>query len=184
MSHETGLWDRLVNSKWPHSMPIPNEKEAIAGAKRLYKKAMGRPWRGAVKVTSGNRHTWVRRGTLVVNPNEVRWNGSGGWAEIVHSISHYAHWRLNPKDAPHSSKQSYIERDLTDYVIAQGWLEGKLKRPKHDASKKDIVSERYQRILARETIWEKKFKRAKNALAKARRERRAYEARHGERIVP
>ena len=183
MSHEKGLYGRLVNSKWPRSMPVPSEQEAIAGAKRLYRKAMGRPWRGGVKVTSGNRHTWVRRGTLFVNPN-VAGLALGGWAEIVHSISHYAHRRLNPNDAPHSSKQSYIERDLTDYVIAQGWLEGKLKRPKHDASKRDIVSERYQRILARETIWDKKFKRAKNALAKARRERRAYEARHGERIVP
>ena len=183
MSHEQGLWDRLVNSKWPDDTPAPTEREAIAGAKRLYRKAMGRPWRGAVKATSGNRHTWIRRGVLYVNPDERRRNGKGGWAEIVHSISHYAHRRLNPNDKPHSARQSYIERDLTDYVLEQGWHTGALKREKKPAPEQDIVVERYQRILTRETNWQKKFERAKNALAKARRERRTYEQRHGERIL-
>ena len=49
--------------------------------------------------------------------------------------------------------------------------------------KRDPVKDRYQRILAREQTWESKLKRAENALAKVRRERREYERRHGDRIL-
>jgi hypothetical protein len=183
MALEKGLWDRLVNSKWPNDTTIPTEQEAISGAKRLYRKAMSQPWRGSVKITSGNRYTRIRGRVLFVNPNQKDGTERGSWEKIVHSISHYAHRRLNPNDAPHSSRQAYIERDLTDYVLTQGWLDGKLKRHEKPKEDKDVVSIRYQRILAREASWEKKLNRAKNALVKVRKESRAYQNRHGERVV-
>jgi len=180
MSREAGLWDRLVNDKWPQPVPLPTEAEAIAGARRLFRKATGRAWRGRVRIASGNRHTWVRRGVLYVNPT-YRWRP--GWPGIVHGIAHYAHYLKHPDDPPHSDRQAYTERDLVDYVLAQGWLDGKLKRPATTKPKRDPVKDRYQRILAREKTWESKLKRAENALAKVRRERREYERRHGDRIL-
>jgi len=177
---EAELWDRLVNSKWPADKNlIPTDQEAIRGAKRLYKKAMGRPWKGEVKITSGNRHTWIRRRVMFVNPN-YRWHR--GWPGIVHDLSHWAHHKKNPNDRPHSSKQAYIERDLVDYLLAQGWLDGALK-PKPSKPKPDIVVLRYQRILDREARWKSKLSRAENALTKATKERRDYERRHGERLT-
>ena len=45
---------------------------------------------------------------------------------------------------------------------------------------RDIVKERYARILAREVIWARRYSRASKALKKAVRERRIYEKRHDE----
>jgi len=177
---EKNMWDRLVNSKWPKGAPIPTEKEAITGAKRLYRKAVGRPWLGPVKIVTGNRYTWVRHGTLCVNPNRKN-SRLSGWPEIAHMISHYAHQRLNPKDRPHSDKQAYIERDLTDYVLASGFLEGRLVRPAKPKPPKDELAEKADNIERRLKAWETKEKRAKTALRKLRVQKRYYDKKLAER---
>jgi hypothetical protein len=177
---EKGLYDRLVNDKWPRLQPIPTDQEAITGAKRLYRKAMGRPWPGKVKIVRGNRHTWIRGGVLCVNPNQY---GHNGWPDIVHGISHYCHRRLNPQDRDHSDKQAYLERDLTDYVLEKGFLEGKLKSKAAPKKKTDPVQTRYLKMIERKKNWEKKSARAKNALQKVKTEIRQYERRHGTRVL-
>ena len=171
----------FINKLWPNRCPVPTPQEALRGAKRLYRVAMGRPWRGDVKLTSGNRHTWIRRGVLYVNPDKRF--GYRGWRDIVHSISHYAHMRKHPSAGPHDVRQAYLERDLANYVISHGWLEGHLK-PKAPKEKppRDIVRERYDRMLARCEAWSKKARRAEQALKKAKREISAYETRHGDRL--
>ena len=176
------LWDRLVNSKWPSEKNlVPTEQEAIRGAKRLYRIAMGHAWTGKVKLTSGNRYTWIRHGVLYVNPNHSR---ESGWKGIVHCISHWAHYRKNPQEKPHSPKQAYIERDLVDYVLSNGWLDGSLKKTKAKPKPKiDIVQVRYQRILKREAAWKAKLSRAKNAWSKLDKQRREYEQRYGSRLT-
>ena len=122
------LWDTLVNDKFGGKSPVLSPEASITAAKRLYRKALGRPWKGPVKLTSGNRSTWVRRGVLVVNPNER--HNSGGLREIIHSISHYAHNRLHPDDAPHSRRQAKLEGKLVTYAIKSGWLEPGALEPK------------------------------------------------------
>ena len=102
----------------------PNKEEAIRFAKRIYRKGMGKPWKGKVKITSGNRYTWIRRGILVVNPDHGYY---GGWRDILHEISHYIHWHKNPGKQPHDASQFRLERDLTEYAIKSGICEGKLK---------------------------------------------------------
>jgi hypothetical protein len=178
------LWNRLVNSKWPANLTAPEPAEAVRGAKRLYRRAIGHPWRGKVVLTSGRSHTWIRRGVFFVNPKQNMFERAdrGGWPEIVHAIAHLAHRRLHPGDRPHSHAELYIERDLTDYVLAQGWLDGKLKSKSTPKPPRDIVRDRHARILAREKLWQAKQQRAQRALAKVQRERRAYESRHGERV--
>jgi len=176
-----GLYDKLVNDKWPRAYPIPTDQEAITGAKRLYRKAMGRPWPGKVKIVRGNRHTWSRGWVLCVNPNQS--NGFGGWRSIVHGISHYCHRRLNPRDKDHSSKQAYLERDLTDYVLEKGFLEGKLKSKATPKKKTDPVQTRYLKMIERKKNWEKKSARAEKALQKVKTEIRQYEGRHGTRVL-
>ena len=179
MAHRE-LYQRM-NERWPKNAPAPSPAEAITGAKRLWRHAMGRSFKGQVKLTSGNRSTWIRDGILYVNPNEAPW--CNGWREIVHGIAHLAHRRLNRRDASHSAKQAYIERDLVAYVLDHGFLDGKLKPKTEPKSKPDVVVTRYNRILAREKAWQSKLTRAQNAVDKVRRERREYERRHIGRIL-
>jgi hypothetical protein len=49
-----------VNAAWPDIVPKPTPQEALTGAKRLFRLAMGRKFRGTWKLTSGRRHTWPR----------------------------------------------------------------------------------------------------------------------------
>lgn len=198
VSSVSNLYDRLVNSRWPEPCPAPTPEEAMRGAKRLYRVAMGRPWRGKVKLVSGNRHTWIKGGVLLVNPardDTPQWAREyrrkrgfepscyTGWQEIVHSISHYCHHRLHPDARSHNDKQAYLERDLTKYVIEHGWLNGRLKPKTVDKPPRDIIKERYARVLVREQNWARKFTRAKRALSKATRERGSYEKKYGSRVT-
>tara|TARA_R110002020_G_C15990987_1_gene749350 strand:+ start:117 stop:713 length:597 start_codon:yes stop_codon:yes gene_type:complete len=165
-------YNRLVNSKWPDHIPIPEPDEAVAFAKAVYRKAMGRPWKGKTKVVSGNRHTWVRNGVLNVNPN-TRGLSSAGFQNILHNISHFAHRRLHPNDRPHSDSQLYLERNLTDWVLKKGFLNGSLKTsPK---PKIDLVEKRARRVEAAICRAETKLK--KLASDKRRTEKRLSELR-------
>lgn len=128
---DKSLWDRLVNEKFGGEYPVLSPEASVEAALRLYRKAMGKPFSGKIKLTSGNRRTWVRNGVMSVNPDERIWTGSRGLREIIHSISHLAHRHLHPLDAPHSRRQAQLEGRLVTYAIKSGWLEpGKLKPTK------------------------------------------------------
>jgi len=159
------VW-KAVHGAWPETLTVPTGPEAVKGAKRLYKIAMGRPWKGPVKLTSGRNHTWIRRGVLFVNPDERRWNGRGGWPEIVHSISHYAHMRLNPSLRPHDDKQAYLERGLSEYVIKSGFMDGKLKSKAKPKPKTSVVVTRAKKAEKMLALHQKKLKREKKLVMK------------------
>jgi hypothetical protein len=172
-----------VNDKFAGSQPVLSGEASVKAAKLLYRRAMGKPFKGAVKLTSGNRRTWIRHGVLSVNPDERGLDGSKGLREIIHSLAHYAHRRKHPNDAPHSARQAYIERDLVDYAIRSGWLEGKLEpKPKPPAEKPDKVRQRYAAMVKRRDKWAAELDRAKRLHAKAAKECREYERRHGDRV--
>src|SRR5688500_10089818 len=101
---DPAAWDRLVNSKF-ESQPILSPEESLIAAKKLYRHAFGRAFPGKVELASGNRYTWVRRGVLYVNPDKRELH-TRGLRSIIHDLSHYAHSRLNPRDAPHSIRQA------------------------------------------------------------------------------
>lgn len=172
------LWG-YVNDQWkahPNHKTPPTPEEAIRGFKILYRAASGRAFKGKVVITSGNRHTWVRGGIWYVNPDEPRWDGLGGWAEIVHSMSHYFHSRNNPTLAPHHAKQAYLERKLTETALRRGFLDGKLKpKPKAPKPPVDKLAVAMERLEAREKAWATKLKRANTAIAKMKKERRSLE---------
>lgn len=164
-------WNRLVNNKWPADVPKPSPQEAITGAKRLYRRGMGRPFRGKVRITSGNRYTWVRRGVMYVNP-EHGWNGFRG---IIHLLAHYCHSRKNG-GRPHSYKELEMEKDLTNYAIAHGFHLGKLKskpRPAKPKPPQRVV--KLQSAAAKLKRWESKRKRAETAIRHYRKKVRYYE---------
>lgn len=161
---------QYVNVTWPAQVPTLTGEEAVRAAKRLYRHIMARPWPGEVRLTSGNRYTYPRRGVLYVNPEGHHF---GGWRDLVHDLSHHCFRRRHPDRRPHHWTHANLERRMIQYVLEQGWLDGALK-PKAKAAV-DARQRRYQRVLARIKAWETKRKRAENALKKLRQQRRYYE---------
>lgn len=167
-------WNRLVNDKWPDVVAKPSAQEAITGAKRLYRHIMGRPFKGKVKVTSGNRYTWIRYGTLYVNP-ESGWNGFRG---IIHLLAHYLHRRKYPGKRPHHYTELEVEKQMTDYAIAHGFHLGKLKREKRAKPKPTKLEKAHAAVEAARLAmkkWEAKRKRADTAVRKYKAKAKYYE---------
>lgn len=187
------LWDAKVNDLWGGQLPVLSPEESITAAKKLYRHAMGHTWeserRGrSWKAASGNRYTWPDGGVFIVNPQRIRYGRPvqhSGLRDIIHMISHYCHRRLHPQDKPHSIRQLRLEAKLTKFAIERKWHEGTLrKEPKvaDEPEKRDIVVQRYQRMVNRREKWAKEVERAARLLDKAEREVRAYNRRHRERL--
>jgi hypothetical protein len=153
-----------VNAEWPTELPALTAQEAISAAKRLFRFGMKKAWKRSIKLTSGNRYTWIRSGVLYVNPDR-------GWHALVHDMSHLVHYRLHPNLSGHDWRHAHLERAMVSLVVSKGWLEGTLRRePKPQPRLQDI---RYARIVTRIKTWETKRKRAETALKKLRK-RQAY----------
>jgi hypothetical protein len=182
------LWDKAINDQWGGLRPILSPEESLAAAKKLYRHATGKAWKGKWELASGNRHTWPRRGIYYVNPDR-RW-GERGLRAIIHAISHYCHRRLHPNDKPHSIRQLRLEARLTKFALERRWHEGTLKRQPEapepvatEPAKPDRVLLRYRRMVTRRDKWRVEAERAKRLLAKAECEVRTYERRHRERVA-
>lgn len=188
---DPGLWDRLVNERWGGKSPVLSAEDSVTATKRLYRQAMGRPWTGPVKLASGNRRTWVVDGVLVVNPDEASRGSRGGVREIIHAMAHYAHARLNPREAPHSRRQVLLEGRLVTYALNAGWAEGEVRKlgpapqPKPEPAPKpvvDKVAQKHARMVTRRDKYRAEAARLERLLAKAEREVRDYERRHRGRV--
>ena len=180
-------YDKYVNSEWEKvyleigqkGLPIPSDQEAITGCKRLYRKFMGRSWKGKIKIVSGNKYTKVRRreGVMYINPNRIDRYGwhlgfSGGWEQIVHTLSHHiGYWKF---DEGHGTKQLWLEAKMTKYVLKNKFHLGALKSKKKIVVK-DPVVERAKSVERRIAKWETKLKRTQTALKKLRKQQRYYE---------
>lgn len=159
-------WYRRVNAAWPAVVPPLTDDEAIRAGRKLFRFAKGYTFRGDVVVTSGRRYTWVRNGTMYVNP-------SHGWRDLVHFLSHYC------VPGKHGAEHARAELRMIKQVIRRGWLDGRLKTaPKPEPpppSLNEARVEKMQRIEQRIARWESKRKRAETALKKLRKSRRYYE---------
>jgi hypothetical protein len=161
-----------VNEQWPEIMPVLTGEEAISAAKRLYRFAMKRAWKGKWALTSGRRYTWPRRGTFYVNPDRKNWSeASAGWQDLVHMMSHYCHRQLHPKRRPHDYRHHALEKEMVAYVMEHDWLSGKLKAPVK--ARPDPVATKAAGLEARAARWAAKLRRAETALRKITRQRAA-----------
>lgn len=74
--------------------------------------------------------------------------------------------KRNPKNAPHSARQVYLERDLVDYALASGFLEGKLASkvkavaPVEPKPKPNKVVVKYNAMVKRRDKWKAEAERA------------------------
>jgi hypothetical protein len=155
-----------VNALWPEGgLPPLTDQEAISAAKRLYRLGMGQAFKGEFRITTGNRNTWIRNRVFVVNPSK-------GWHNLVHSISHLSHYRKHPGKSGHHWTHAEYERKMIEAVVSKGWLNGSLRREQPVV---DSAAIRYQRVLKRIDNWERKLKRAENALTKLRKTKAYYD---------
>lgn len=168
-----------VNGMWPAGTNDgrdlkPTAQEAIAGFRRLYRKAFGRPYRGKLILASGNRRTWYgsQSRTIRVNPDE----GGRGWHEIVHSVSHMAASHLHREN--HGPRHAFIERELIAHVVKSGWLDGKLKRPTKIVVRdpRAEAKKKLDNVRAKIKAWTTKRRRAETAIKKLMRKERYYAA--------
>jgi hypothetical protein len=172
-----------VNNQWPKEVPIPTPEEALRGARRLVRLALtlGPPNRPKIsvtryrfKLTSGRRYSWPRRGVFYINPDKQEFGVGRGWQALCHDLSHWAHQRLYGKSG-HTAGHAYIEKRLGEFVIANGWLDGALKKPAKLKEPVDRQEARHQRTIELIASWERKQKLAATKLKKLRIRKRYYE---------
>jgi hypothetical protein len=111
-------------STWPRPLPKLTGPEALAAAKLLWRKAMGRAWPGKWKLGRGNHRSYPRFQEFLVNPGQ-------GWEGMVHDLSHAAYSRLcgrqsqrltvvrvikPPHDNPLYPGKSYLVRSVHDLI--------------------------------------------------------------------
>lgn len=151
-----------VNEAWPDEVPALSAEEATKAARRLYRWATGETWYGPEIVTSGNRYSGLvyhdGLKSLIVNPER-------GWKSLVHHLSHSFYWAANPGEKPHSKDHARLEKNMIKEVLRRGWLDGGLRT--EEKPKPSKVEELEKRLVALDSLiegWERKAKRATNAL--------------------
>jgi hypothetical protein len=147
------LYDN-VNGLWTTVPPITRE-EATRAVKRI---------RRHFKILQGRRvrTCWVSLGGKRLDK---------GWPRLVHDLSHWLGEQRFPRERSHGPHHAAIEHEMTQWVLAQGWLDGKLK-PKPQVKKPVDRAAHARAMLAR---WETKLKRTETMLKKWRRKVRYYE---------
>jgi|GEM_PF-3421557 len=161
-----------VNRMWPDELPILERIEAERAYKRLITKF------GTKQVWSEYSNKWI---TEKMKVRQIRKKGSPlgiykpkywkirirkcwlslngdtnslskGWRRLVHDVSHRVYdFRFPNSSEDHNIAQAKIEHEMAQYVIAQGWLEGKLKPkikvPLTKDEKKSKKLLNYERLL-------------------------------------
>jgi hypothetical protein len=177
-----------VNNSWAcdtREMRKPTGKEALKACRLLLRegfRAFGSrrqvTRKRRFKLTSGRNRTWPvgsetsRRGEIVqvwnVNPNECNL----GFAEIIHSVSHWVHQAVNPglvrQHGGGHNGHAHIEQYLVDWVRKQRWVEYGLKvRPdKPKPTKDEKKAAKLASTLKRLEAWRAKERRATTAIRK------------------
>lgn len=162
----------LVNKAWPDVVPTLTDQEAISAARRLYRWGLKKKWPGKIEIAK------LRSGSIDFIANVMVVDPRAGWHGLVHSMSHRIHFRKNrlrPGFAHHDWRHEALELALIRYVVAQRWLEGRLRREPKLKPEVNPTQVARERTLASISRWTTKAKRADTALKKLRRRLRYYE---------
>lgn len=98
-----------------------------------------------------------------------------GWPRLIHDVSHSIFRRRHPSFRPHDGGHATLEREIAEYVVAQGWMIDHALMPKGKPKplKADAHAAKLARIEAAIVRWTAKQRRAENALRKLKRQHRA-----------
>lgn len=170
-------YQRMVDAVLPSSFPSIARPEAVRVYARLVRHFGG--WAEAscaalcFTTQTNMRNNYPTRGRRC-------WISSGmtgganhhkGWGRLIHDFSHSLSYYRHPSLRAHDPVHAKIEREVAQYVVAQGWLtpEGSLS-PKQQKRDAPSAAERTTAAIDR---WTMKLKRAENALRKLRTRRAA-----------
>lgn len=154
----------------PEVMPPITRYEAER-ASRLLVKRFGKRRDGSPAMLYDVRPPKVRRCWISHVPTRDHFKG---WGRLIHDVSHDIFERRHPNARPHDGGHATLERELAQAVVEFGWLEGTLKETKSPPLTVEQKRQtRMLRILAGIERWERKLKRAENALRKLRRRKAA-----------
>lgn len=131
-------------------------KVALGGPSQLY----------PVRFTGTARRCWI-------SPHETTGHYKG-WGRLIHDLSHRIFERRHPTFRPHDGGHATLEREIAEYVVRAGWLDGRLKSKQKP--KPDVRAVRYQRVCERLDRWQAKLRRAQTAIRKLSRAKRRYDA--------
>ena len=113
-----------VEQALPAELPAITREEADKACARIFRhfgaKALGGPnmlydarWRRPT------RRCWI-------SPRPTKGHDKG-WGRLIHDASHIIFRRRHPSFRPHDGGHARLEREIAQYVVAQGWLTGSLK---------------------------------------------------------
>jgi hypothetical protein len=162
----TGLY-QLVDDALPDVLPAITREEAQR-ANELLCRHFGKVSMGPVTMLKVVAPRFTRRCWLSSEPTRGT-NHRKGWGRLIHDVSHRIFRRRHPHFRPHAGGHATLEREIAQYVIAKGWLEGSLIKRKLKVSrneKRTVILKRTEACLAR---WESKYARAGNAIKKLKR---------------
>ena len=160
-----------VNRQFPKELPYITKEEAFKGYKLLMKKF------GKKKVRNLSNTKWITKKLKAGRTRPRRcWialSGDSsslwkGWRRLVHDVSHRIYDFQNPNASrDHSQKQAEIELEIGQYVMDQGWLEGKLKpKSKPILTKDEKVAKKISNLEKLLSRWETKQKTAHTYIKK------------------
>jgi hypothetical protein len=159
----------VANTLWPAVVPAITREEA--------KRAVARLWRKFTPATHhhrGSGYYRVRRCWISPRPTNRL---DRGWRRLVHDVSHRVNLILYPHATGHrhhNGQHAELETDMVKFVLASGWLEGKL-RPKVKVKARPFDSDKVASLQARLAVWDSKRRRAENAIKKLKLRLRYYE---------
>ena len=121
---------KRVEEVLPQWLPPLSRKEADRAARRIFRR-FGGTQHGSVllkgipamhrKATFEN--TWlrgrVRRCWISLKPTTGHFKG---WGRLIHDVSHVIHQKRSPLLKQHSGGHAYLEYEIAQFVVAQGWV--------------------------------------------------------------
>ncbi len=160
-----------VNALWGAQGSRPCSRQEAERASRKLFKRFGKVQDGSPNMLRPSRVRRVRR--CWIRKAGQRYYTFTGWPRLVHDVSHYIFGDRHPSFKPHAGGHSALELEISEYVFAQGWLDGKLKpatkaKPSTD-ERRAIEAARVAANLAR---WESKRRRAETAIRKLKAKQR------------
>lgn len=181
ISRRQRIYDE-VNETWQKTSKVPLTEEA---AIRVLRK-LSRHFKVGLHCKPEN-HRFVPRNPTNLYLGVV--NVNRGWASLIHHFSHYLWYYRKPAgERNHTKEHGRWERRVTKYVIARGWLSGKLDDPpkvsKPEPTVSEVRSEKIDRRREQIARLERKIKTLTTRLRTAKRSLAALERNAGLASLP
>jgi hypothetical protein len=164
-----------VDKAWPATIPPITRIEAARAAARLAK-----AFKGSWRPPAPARRCWIALSPPYDSLDR-------GWRRLVHDVSHILfeqqHRRARRAGTirPHGGFHAALEREMAEYVVSHGWLDGTLRpKPPVRPTPPSPAEARAAKLAAarlRLATWERKRKLAEGKVRKLTRSVRALERR-------